>query len=50
MRTASRIADRIAALVPHVEAERVAALAIEAREKMKLRHAPLHARARNGAP
>jgi 60 kDa SS-A/Ro ribonucleoprotein len=35
------IADRIAALVPQVEAAKVAALAIEAREKMKLRHAPL---------
>jgi 60 kDa SS-A/Ro ribonucleoprotein len=35
------IAGRIAELVPKVEAERVAALAIEAREQMKLRHAPL---------
>ena len=35
------IADRIAGLVPQVEAARVAVLAIEAREKMKLRHAPL---------
>jgi 60 kDa SS-A/Ro ribonucleoprotein len=35
------IAGRIAELVPKVEAERVAALAIEAREPMKLRHAPL---------
>src|SRR5580698_6890774 len=35
------IADRIAALVPQVEAAKVAALAIEAREKMKLRHVPL---------
>ena len=35
------IADRIKALVPAVPSERVAALAIEAREKMKLRHAPL---------
>jgi 60 kDa SS-A/Ro ribonucleoprotein len=35
------IADRIAALVPRVEAAKVAALAIEAREQMKLRHAPL---------
>ncbi len=35
------IASRIAELVPKVEAEKVAALAIEAREKMKLRHAPL---------
>jgi hypothetical protein len=35
------IAGRIAELVPKVEAEKVAALAIEARERMKLRHAPL---------
>jgi len=35
------IAGRIAELVPKVEAERVAALAVEAREEMKLRHAPL---------
>jgi len=35
------IADRVAALVPRVEAEKVAALAVEAREQMKLRHAPL---------
>lgn len=35
------IAGRIAELVPKVEANRVAALAVEAREKMKLRHAPL---------
>jgi 60 kDa SS-A/Ro ribonucleoprotein len=35
------IAARIAALVPKVKAETVAALAIEAREDMKLRHAPL---------
>ena len=35
------IASRIAELVPNVEAEKVAALAVEAREKMKLRHAPL---------
>jgi hypothetical protein len=35
------IAERIAALVPQVEAEKVAAMAIEAREDMKLRHAPL---------
>jgi len=35
------IAGRIAELVPKVAAERVAALAVEAREKMKLRHAPL---------
>jgi TROVE domain. len=35
------IADRIKALVPLVKAETVAALAIEAREGMKLRHAPL---------
>ena len=35
------IAERIAALVPKVKAETVAAMAIEAREDMKLRHAPL---------
>jgi hypothetical protein len=35
------IADRIKALVPAVAPERAAALAIEAREQMKLRHAPL---------
>ncbi len=35
------IAERIAALVPQVEPEDAAALAIEARETMKLRHAPL---------
>ncbi|HEY4356498.1 MAG TPA: TROVE domain-containing protein [Acidobacteriaceae bacterium] len=35
------IADRIAALVPQVEANKVAALAVEARTAMKLRHAPL---------
>ncbi len=36
-----KIADRIRALVPQVEASRVAALAVEARTRMKLRHAPL---------
>jgi hypothetical protein len=35
------IADRIKTLVPQVEPVRVAALAMEAREQMKLRHAPL---------
>ncbi|MBV8975938.1 MAG: TROVE domain-containing protein [Alphaproteobacteria bacterium] len=35
------IAERIAKLVPMVEPAKVAALAIEARESMKLRHAPL---------
>src|SRR5215467_7433134 len=35
------IAGRIAELVPKVAAEKVSALAVEAREKMKLRHAPL---------
>ncbi|WP_448032681.1 TROVE domain-containing protein [Bradyrhizobium liaoningense] len=35
------IADRIKALVPKVAPSRVAQLAIEAREVMKLRHAPL---------
>jgi 60 kDa SS-A/Ro ribonucleoprotein len=35
------IAERIGALVPKVAAEKVAAMAVEAREDMKLRHAPL---------
>jgi 60 kDa SS-A/Ro ribonucleoprotein len=35
------IADRVAELVPDVEPARVAALAIEAREQMKLRRVPL---------
>jgi len=35
------IAERMAALVPKVAPEKVAAMAIEAREDMKLRHAPL---------
>ena len=35
------IAERIKMLVPQVEPARVAALAIDARERMKLRHAPL---------
>lgn len=35
------IAHRIAGLVPQVQAAKVAALAVEAREKMKLRHVPL---------
>jgi 60 kDa SS-A/Ro ribonucleoprotein len=35
------IAGRIAELVPKVGAEKVAALAIEGRERMKLRHTPL---------
>ncbi|MEQ1755548.1 MAG: TROVE domain-containing protein [Micropepsaceae bacterium] len=35
------IADRIQALVPKVEPEAVAQMAIDAREKSKLRHAPL---------
>lgn len=35
------IAERIASLVPQVDPETVANMAIEAREKMKLRHAPL---------
>lgn len=35
------IALRIAELVPQVAAEKVAALAVEARSQMKLRHAPL---------
>src|SRR5579859_31648 len=37
----AEIAARIRALVPQVAAERVAALAVEARERMKLRHVPL---------
>jgi hypothetical protein len=36
-----KIAGRIRELVPQVAAEKVAALAVEARERMKLRHAPL---------
>ncbi len=36
-----QISGRIRGLVPRVEPERVAALAVEARERMKLRHAPL---------
>jgi hypothetical protein len=36
-----QIAGRIHELVPQVAAEKVAALAVEAREQMKLRHAPL---------
>ena len=36
-----QIAGRIRELVPLVSADKVAALAIEARERMKLRHAPL---------
>jgi hypothetical protein len=35
------IAERIAALVPKVAADRAAEIAVEAREDMKLRHAPL---------
>jgi len=35
------IAGRIAELVPKVAAEKVAALAVEAREKIKVRHVPL---------
>jgi 60 kDa SS-A/Ro ribonucleoprotein len=35
------IAGRIAELVPKVAADKVAALAVEGRERMKLRHAPL---------
>jgi 60 kDa SS-A/Ro ribonucleoprotein len=36
-----QVAGRIHDLVPQVAAEKVAALAVEARERMKLRHAPL---------
>src|ERR1700761_5357193 len=35
------IAERIAALVPQVDSGKVAAMAVEAREAMKLRHVPL---------
>lgn len=35
------ISDRIKALIPKVKAEKVSEMAIEAREKMKLRHVPL---------
>ena len=35
------IANRIASLIPHVKPEKVADMAVEARERMKLRHAPL---------
>ena len=35
------IADRIKALVPEIAPARVAQMAVEAREVMKLRHAPL---------
>jgi hypothetical protein len=35
------IGERIGQLVPKVKAEVVAAIAIDAREKVKLRHAPL---------
>ncbi len=37
----SEIAARIAELIPKVPAEKVAALAVEARDRMHLRHAPL---------
>ena len=35
------VVDRICGLIPNVRAEAVAAMAVEAREKMKLRHVPL---------
>lgn len=35
------IVERICSLIPNVRAESVAAMAVEAREKMKLRHIPL---------
>jgi 60 kDa SS-A/Ro ribonucleoprotein len=38
---ADEVADRVAELVPQVHARKVAALAVEAREQMKLRQAPL---------
>jgi 60 kDa SS-A/Ro ribonucleoprotein len=37
----AEIASRIRELIPQVAADKVAALAVEARERMKLRHAPL---------
>ena len=37
----SSVAERIAALVPQVRPEQVAALACEARDRMRLRHVPL---------
>jgi len=36
------VADRIKDLVPKVQPEKVAAIAVEAREEQKLRHAPLY--------
>jgi 60 kDa SS-A/Ro ribonucleoprotein len=38
---AEEVTDRVAELVPQVDARKVAALAVEAREQMKLRHASL---------
>ena len=38
---AEEVTDRVAELVPQVDARKVAALAVEAREQMNLRHAPL---------
>lgn len=35
------IANRIASLVPKVDVEKVSAMAVDSRERMKLRHAPL---------
>src|SRR6185503_4453132 len=35
------VASRIAAFIPHVKAQKVSTMAIEARTKMKLRHVPL---------
>src|SRR5436853_473483 len=37
----SEVGERIAALVPQVKPEQVAALACEARDRMNLRHVPL---------
>lgn len=39
--TGESVAERIASLVPKVKPERVRAMAVEARERMKLRHVPL---------
>ena len=38
---AEEVTDRVAELVPQVDARKVASLAVEAREQMKLRYAPL---------
>jgi hypothetical protein len=35
------ISERITSLIPHVDPNKVSNMAIEARERMKLRHVPL---------